>query len=255
MEVYRSAAVFTAFLLLGESVCHRYYFDAPHNYYCDICAAHSCHAQQALCQSSSQDPEEVYTPNIPDFYFTSANAAAFSSINLTETVTGTTYVFTIPAVGPERNCSGTVTSLQFCYHVDSANGGARTIFDFLVLGRNSNTFTVIDKFPVRTNPRGCVSNYCCTSDDLSGSNEFESPMTEFSIGLVVSNDAARPVAFRSSATEYNIPQYQSALGLSGPQDGGTFTLGAQDLVDGNSLFLLRFFLGKILYTWPVQSGM
>ena len=158
-------------------------------------------------------------------------------------------------MGPERNCSGTVISLQFCYHIDSTGGGARDIFDFLVLRRNSNTFTVIDKFSVRANPRNCVNNYCCTSDALSGSNVFEAPLTQFNIGLVVSNVNARPLIFLPSATEYNIPQYQSTLGLSGPQNGATFTLGEQELVNGNSLILLRFFLGKILYTWPVQSGM
>ena len=201
-------------------------------------AAHSCHAQQALCQRSSQDSGEVYTPNIPDFYFTPANAADFLTSSLTETVHGTAYIFTIPAVGPERNCSGMVTSLQFCYRTNRS--GTMNIFDFLVLRNDSTTLTVVDRIPVRTNPKGCVTNICCTGEDLPRNHNFIVPITEINIGVVVSYTNARPLVFRPTATEYNVPQY-----ILSTAPGITFTPSPQEFVTDNSLILLRFFLGKI----------
>ena len=75
------------------------------------------------------------------------------------------------------------------------------------------------------------------------------PATEFTFGLVVSNPNAMPPAFSHFATQYNIPQFQAALGASGPPVDNTFTLGSHQLLFDRSLVVLRFFLGKIVFSY------
>ena len=103
---------------------------------------------------------------------------------------------------------------------------------------------MVDRIPVRTNPKDCVNSICCTDDNLSGNNNFVVPITEINIGVVVSYMNARPLAFRPTATEYNVPQY---ILSTAPEN--TFTLSPHELVTDNSLILLRFFLGKIRTGW------
>ena len=96
------------------------------------------------CQHSSYSSGQVYTPNIPDFYFDNEKAAAFSTgssgANLTTAIAGHTYIFTIPPVSAERNCTGTVIALQYC-HVDRRNLNVqrREIFNLFLLSEDDDS--------------------------------------------------------------------------------------------------------------------
>ena len=110
--------------------------------------------------------DQVYTPNIPDIYFSASNIAPFiSGGNLTthQEVRGTTIIFSIPPRSPERNCSGTVTTLQYCYEATTnflRNSQARNIFNFATLNKNGSRFTVNETFRATTIPRdsGCADS-------------------------------------------------------------------------------------------------
>ena len=72
----------------------------------------------------------MYTPNIPDFYFSDVNAANFRSsggANLTTSRNGVTYIFTIPAESSERNCTGNVVAIQYCYETRNGQIGSNEI--------------------------------------------------------------------------------------------------------------------------------
>ena len=118
------------------------------------CAQTSSVSSLYQCQPSSQNSDQVFIPNIPDFYFDHASAALFrgdGDNNLTVTGSrGRTFVFTVPAVSPERNCSGAVMSIQYC-HQARANqiGQTHNIFDLITLRRNGLNFTVLTRDDVR----------------------------------------------------------------------------------------------------------
>ena len=225
-----------------------------------VYAASSAHAQLFQCRPSENDAYGQVFPNIPDMYFNPAQAAN----SLTGTIPALTalganmaYVFIIPAVGSNRNCSSGVVAFEYCYRTSRTIGsGQRTVFEFLHLTRNPpvsstlpQTFTVDSRFQVRDNPSmatctdiaGTTDQVCCSVSDLSAANQHEAPTTEYTIGIAISNSAILALAISNSQTAFNISRYETAL--STVQVGGSFI---QSPLTGRSIALLRFYLG--MYT-------
>ena len=195
------------------------------------------------CQSSSNQNGLVYTPNIPDFYFNDVNAADFrtgSGANLTTSMFGTIYIFTIPPESPLRNCSGTVVSLQYCYQArDRDIGMTRDVFDFLSLVQDGMQFTVKSSVTIRTIPQ---NNICCDNTSLSLSDQFQLPSSSFAFSVAITKRNVRPLAFTNSTSEYCVKQYR--VGQLRTNPGSKFTFFSSEQVNDGSL-LFRFFIGKL----------
>ena len=79
------------------------------------------------CQPSSDESGQVYTPNIPDFYFNDENTADFRTgdeENLITLRNRLTYIFTKSS---ERNCTGNVVAIQYCYETRNSQIGSNEI--------------------------------------------------------------------------------------------------------------------------------
>ena len=203
------------------------------------------------CIHSRKQTGQVYTPNIPDFYFNDMNAANFRTgrkANLTAARNGTTYIFPIPSKSPLYNCSGTVVSLQYCYQArDRDIGMNQRVFNFLSLVKNGLDFTVSKKIRIRTSPQNSTCTQwgrnqqqiiCCDSTSLQPTDRFKIPPTNYSFGVVVRNQRSfRLLTFAPSAMKYHVGQYQASLGMNGPS--GTFTLTDANCAQSSSLLLLR----------------
>ena len=221
-----------------------------------VCTASFAHAQLFQCQPSENNAYGQVFPNIPDMYFNPAEAAnslTGPTPDLMALGVNLAYIFIIPAVGANRNCSGDVVAFEYCYRTSRTIGsGQRTVFDFLLLTRNSQTFTVNSKFPVRDDPGmaacmtiddhlGLTDQVCCSVSDLNGGNQHEAPTAEYTIGIAVSNPAILPLAISNSQTAFNINRYETAL--STVQVGGSITTFP---LSGRSIALLRFYLGMYM---------
>ena len=225
-----------------------------------VCTASSAHAQLFQCQPSEDDAYGQVFPNIPDMYFNPAQAAN----SLTGTIPALTalganmaYVFIIPAVGSNRNCSGDVVAFEYCYRTSRTIGsGQRTVFEFLRLTRNPpvsstqlQTFTVDSRFSVRDNPStatctdiaGTTDQVCCSVSDLNRANQHEALTIAYIIGIAVSNGAILSLAISNSQPAFNFNRYETPL--STVQEGGSFT---QSPLPGRSIALLRFYLGMYI---------
>ena len=174
------------------------------------------------------------------------NAADFrtgNGANLTTSLDGITYIFTIPPESPLRNCSGTAVSLQYCYQARDRNRGmTRDVFNFLSLVQNGSQFTVNSRLTIQTTPHNnictdprppeSIQQICCDTSSLNASNQFQLPSSDFTFGIVITNNDVRPLAFTTSALEYRVEHYQVSLG---PNGRNIVTLGDNDRVNGSSL--------------------
>ena len=172
-------------------------------------------AQSTLfqCQPSTEQSGQVYTPNIPDSYFNATTLGV--STELMEAVGGT-YVFTIPAESEERNCSGTVVAIQYCYHADlnvnnGESGREQSIFDLLSMTTldASNMLTVQKRFTVKSTPindicmlgqrvMSMTPHNCCTTTTLDTSQQFQIPPSSYTFGIqVLSVYSGIPYSFRA----------------------------------------------------------
>ena len=209
------------------------------------------------CMHSREQTGQVYTPNIPDFYFNHMNAANFRTgprANLTAAKDGIAYIFPIPSESPLRNCSGTVVSLQYCYQARNIDIGMNQfVFKFLSLVKNGLDFTVSDNIRISTIPQNRMCTrwgrqkqqiICCDNTSLQPTNQFIIPPTiNYSFGVVVRNQRSfRLLTFAPSAMKYHVGQYQASLGTNSPS--GTFTLTDTNCIQSSSLLLLRFFMSK-----------
>ena len=209
------------------------------------------------CQTSSDPGGLVYTPNIPDAFFDQQYAADSSTggmPTLIEARDGFTYFFTLPPLSPERNCSGTIVAIQFCYHADQTNfeiGEPQDIFEFLVTDREDRLFTITSSFSVAaaSSESSCVvgnriplntPHDCCTS--FEPPNE-QIPSSSFTFGIRILDTDFKPFVFRDSVLELRVEQFQTAFTYT---DGDSFTLG--EAVTNDALPLLRFLLGSKIIT-------
>lgn len=162
-----------------------------------------------------------------------------------------TYIFTIPSVSEsQRNCSGKVVALEYCYEARYTDiGHQKKLFYFLSLTKSSQYFRVGHKFPVEVMPTesSCtpdipdhpVIHICCERHALRSPNGIFIPSSAYSFGIVDAD--LKLLMFTSSETEFNFPQILLSFGIEGPSVGKIFEI--PQLSDG-SLLLLKFLIGK-----------
>ena len=170
---------------------------------------------------------------------------------------GTTIIFTLPSKSPERNCSGTVTALQYCYQARARDIDIpQNIFDFVSLSKveGSSQFTVIRIFPVTTSPQenectdpsGSVQRICCTTTALNSTIQFQVTSLISWFGIILRRGSGRrPLTFTNSNTVYRVDQYEvRPNGDSGPSLNAMLTV--NNPRSDRSLLLLRLLIGMIM---------
>ena len=213
---------------------------------------YSASAALFQCQHSThQDGLQVFIPNIPDLYFDHVNTAAMRS-SLIQTTATVTYFFTIPPESADRNCSGTVAAIQYCYQVHRNRiNSAEDVFSFHSVTRDGFVFTVTSSFTVRTTPHQegeCtqVSSsdlyLCCDTTTLSD-NQLRISPERYTFGVTINSAQVTPFAFRHDA-EFVVEQFQAALGLT--LQNTPYTFGPSTMVT-RGLLLMRFLIGKNLH--------
>lgn len=190
-----------------------------HNAY--IYMTGQCHAQLSECQPTDQSGE-VLIPNIPDSYFTPAEAGTFrTSGTLATSSKATTYIFTIPAESAERNCSGDVVAIQYCYEARNNNFNDDILsFNILSMVRDGFNFTVISSLPVTTTPSsaicldpdgpGGIQAICCDTHTLDP-NTLALPSSIFTVGYMVVHRDVRPLQFTDMVAAYQVDRFQTDL--------------------------------------------
>ena len=203
------------------------------------------------CQSSESSGQQVFTPRIPDHYFNQTTAASMLGKSLTLTVNRRAYIYTIPPESAQRDCSGTVTAVEYCYK--AARGQLQQTKDvFYILSltpsvnqRNNKTqFTVVNRRITITSTAS--SNICAVNQDRQSefvccenkSLEYEIPSSNFTFGIVARNNF-RLLISTNTTTEY-IDQTTFAKNTltANTQEGNRFE---SDRLTNMPLLLLRFY--------------
>lgn len=207
---------------------------------------------------------KLFTPNIPDSYFSPENAAALSTNastgdNLTPLTpsAGQVYIFPIPP--PESaqyqcNCSGNVVAIQYCYmyKAQKLRDTEKTdVFHFLSLIMTKRlNFKVEHKFTVQTTPQESVctdanpaKRVCCDSANIT--IQLSSPLTNYTFGVATVSDNIWPLEMPSSDKKYSVkrfltrPSHDSDL-----ETDHTFTPFEREQ-RCRSLLFLRFIIGTV----------
>ena len=179
-----------------------------------------------------------------------------------ELLNGVIYIFTLPSESVQRNCSGRVVSIQYCYQARNSDRNKRqNVFNFLSLVQepvqNGVQFTVNSNIIIQTTPEdsicsdppGMIQQICCDTTFLSATDQFQIPPSTYPFGVEIINNNVKLLAFANTVIEYHVEQYQIAVGSSFPP-GTMFTLTENAQVN-RSLLLLRFSIGMDLL--PVSS--
>ena len=214
-----------------------------------------CHAQFE-CRPTDQSGE-FWIPNIPSSYFVPQNASTFrisdTERTLDTTDRDTTYIFTIPAESAERNCSGNILAIQYCYEARTQNlGNNIQSFNILSLVRDGFDFTVDSSFPVETAPsldicvdpdgsRG-IQEVCCDTLTLNANTQLTIPSSSFTVGYTVVNKNVKPLQFEDTVDEYQVNRFEID---ETPSAGETFMLSGANLELG-PILLLRFLIGMTI---------
>ena len=148
-------------------------------------------------------------------------------------------------------------AIQYCYETKNNQiGNEISVFNFLHMNRSELVFTVTGNFTERTSPQNSfctdstgMKQVCCETATLDVMDQFQLPTTSYTFAVMVINNNARPLAFANSVTEYRYEQFQAHLGSSAPPPGNIPSLSQNDVVTDESLLLLRFILGNILYNY------
>lgn len=192
----------------------------------------------------SEQIGQVFTHNIPDLYFSHANAAAFrtrAGANLTTRTEarGTTFVFTAPI---EPGCNGTVVALQYCYQGREKDiGRDREVFILLLMSRSGFRVRVDNRITVETTshedicsvfPEDVEEVICCGSVTLEA-DQFRISPSNHTFGVVMRSIGTRLLAFSGTNTADTI----------GPLTGDSFELNDDNLLLSNGLMILRFITG------------
>ena len=220
---------------------------------------YSASAALYQCQHSTHQDGQVFTPNIPDYYFDHTNADNFAMGKdnlLTQPSPGVTYFFTIPPESAERNCSGTVVAIQYCYqvHKDHINS-TQDAFSFHSVTRDGFVFTVTSSFTVRTTQhqesectRMGMDYFCCDTTTLSADNQlnFSPEGYTFGVTIIDIDSEVTPYAFRDD-TEFVVEQFKELLGTT-LSAGTNYSLTESPEVSG--LLLMRL-IGNNNYSLAV----
>ena len=172
------------------------------------------------CQPSSDQSGQVYTPNIPDFYFDPSSVATgesdgslspnFPSLSSTRQ---TVHIIPIESLS---ECSGTVVAIQYCYSGRELdlNSFLTIVQNFLALdgkGATTNSITPIESFPSNDT---CVANssgriHCCDTVHLRQEQQFQIPSNPFIFGLRINrNSDGQLLTFSNISHDYVVNGYR-----------------------------------------------
>ena len=213
---------------------------------------YSASAALFQCQHSTYQDGLVFTPNIPDLYFDHTYAADMEDLLRRPRNEGLTYFFTIPPESAERNCSGTVVAIQYCYRVhEDLISSAEDVFSFHSVNRDGFVFTVTSSFTVRTTPHQeseCTQvekfYLCCDTTTLSADNQLSISPESYTFCVTITDKEVTPYIFRGD-TEFVVEQFQVSLGTTIIPAGTSYSLSESTRVSGG-LLLLRFLIGKYI---------
>ena len=219
----------------------------------NACAQNTAESSLFQCQPTTDQSGQVFTPNIPDFYFNHVNALELTQQGNLTTLSeqrGTIFIFTTP---PEPTCSGTVLAFEFCYLAFEIRNNEE-VFRFVSLRRDGLQFTVIDFdfVRIRTSEEPICSEdeeyICCNTYTLPDDEQFQIPPLNYTFGVVIRSQMNQilPLAFSDVNTEFQFPHFQARPeGSNGPDRiGESFTLTGSD--QNGSLLLLRLIIGTQL---------
>ena len=167
------------------------------------------------CQSSESSGQQVFTPRIPDHYFNQATAASMFNESLIVTVNRRAYIYTIPPESAQRDCSGTVTAVEYCYRATRPDfQQTKYVFYILSLTRSINQTNNRTQFTVnrRININSTASNNICASnsdrpwlfvccENKSLEYHLQIPSSTFTFGIVARKDF-RLLISTNTTTEY-----------------------------------------------------
>ena len=164
-----------------------------------------------------------------------------------------------PASLQGDQCSGTVTTVEFCYAENNLTlfFSENYAFTLLILRQSSNAlnFTVLDVIPIRNvpSPSECSNltlshitvEYCCSNHSLHPSNWFHLPASsDFAFAITNQGWASRTIL------EYNSPLVQHMRhniqngGI--PAVGSRLTFRQEDVKADRGLKVFKFLIGESL---------
>ena len=161
------------------------------------------------------------------------------------TINKRVYIYTIPPESAQRDCSGTVTAVEYCYRAIRSDVNMQQTKDvFYILSLtpsiNRTQFTVNRRISINSTASGniCVVSQdrrsqfvCCENKSL----EYQIPSSNFTFGIVARKDF-RLLISANRTTEY-IHQTTFAI-TANTQEGNRFE---SDRLTNMSLLLLRFY--------------
>ena len=208
---------------------------------------YSASAALFQCQHSTDQDGQVFIPNIPDLYFDYTYPAGMKDLLKSEN--GVTYFFTIPPESAERNCSGTVVAIQYCYWVHKNRiNSTQDVFSFHSVTRDGFVFTVNNSFTERTTPleSKCTEisgkhYFCCDTATLS---ELSISSESYTFGVTIVDNEVTPYAFENN-TEFVVEQFQGSFNTM-LQPGTSYNL-EEESEESDGLLLMRFLIGKLMY--------
>ena len=141
------------------------------------------------------------------------------NVNLLDASTpGTTFIYPVPMEG--INCSGTVTAVEYCYrNSDAANnfGSNQLVFTLATLNQSRAVFSVIDTIEIFSIPDNhtCTSVlgsliHCCDVSVLPVANQFQLPVSNFAVGLTISDSNVSLLGYRSNSL-MDVTYYRSSV--------------------------------------------
>jgi hypothetical protein len=190
---------------------------------------------------------------LPDLGFGSSeddeNVARLGTGNLT--LAGFLQVFSIP---PTLNCSGTVSSVQYCYVGNPTNtifGTDLMVSTLLILRQNGLTFTISDAIDISSTPSaqkctGQTVRFCCDSQPLDVANSFSLPASDFAFGVA---PAFAELSYRVETFPlFRVESFLTSLADIGGSAsvGNSFTLSNSDRNTSMALRLFQFTISKFI---------
>ncbi len=181
-----------------------------------------------------------------DVYFSHQNTVELHNNNkLVATEMGRVHILSNASLS---NCSGTITTIEFCYETkESSLNQPQGVFDLLFLAqREAMTFTVERIIYVTTTPRNntsCTASengvyVCCESEFLSEVEHFQVPTPNSTYIGVRSTQTRNSILHFANATAFGANEF---VILNDSTVGAKFEFTAANQTEGS--LLLRFRTG------------
>ena len=159
-------------------------------------------------------------------------------------------IFPLP---PDVNCSGTVSSLRFCYRTRDADSfdQEHLVFTLWIMKRSGLNLNITNSIAVHSTPREDICTeellkrqYCCDTILLNTTDKFSLPSENFSFGIT--SPFNNPVSLLKYSpfdlTSLRVNHYRFR-NIPTPSVGSVYTLDNGDS-DRTPLRLFQFIIGK-----------